>query len=117
MPLNPGAVGSTSDPETRSWDSKDALLYALGVGALDPTGFELSLTTENLDGVTHRVLPTFTMILGQGAGRRSSIDDFDAAMLVHAVQWIHPHREMPMLGTVSNVTTVASPCRTCASRA
>jgi acyl dehydratase len=109
MPLNPDAVGSTSDPVTRSWDSKDALLYALGVGAgaLDPTGFELDLTTENSDGVTQRVLPTFTTIVGQGAGGRTSIGDFDPAMLVHAEQAIVLHGEIPTSGSVSNVTTVA----------
>src|ERR1700735_270941 len=109
MPLNPDAVGSTSDPVTRSWDSKDALLYALGVGAgaLDPTGFELDLTTENSDGVTQRVLPTFTTIVGQGAGGRTSIGDFDPAMLVHGEQAIVLHGEIPATGSVSNVTTVA----------
>ena len=54
MGLNLNAVGTTSEPFERSWDHKDALLYALGVGAgaLDPTGFELEFTTENSDGVT-----------------------------------------------------------------
>ena len=52
MGLNLDAVGATSEPAERSWDHKDALLYALGVGAgaLDPTGFELDLTTENSVG-------------------------------------------------------------------
>ena len=71
MGLNLDAVGATSEPSERSWDHKDALLYALGVGAgaLDPTGFELDLTTENSDGISQRVLPTFTTIVGQGGGR------------------------------------------------
>jgi hypothetical protein len=85
MALNPEAVGTTSEPVERSWTSKDALLYALGVGAgsLDPTGFELDLTTENSQGVTQRVLPTFTTIVGQGGGGVRSIGEFDPAMLVH----------------------------------
>ena len=33
MPVDPGAVGATSDPVETSWDSKDALLYAVGIGA------------------------------------------------------------------------------------
>jgi acyl dehydratase len=109
MALNPDAVGSTSDPVTRTWHSKDALLYALGVGAgaLDPTGFELDLTTENSDGVTQRVLPTFTAIVGQGGGTRESIGDFDPAMLVHGEQAIRLHGEIPPEGTVSITTTVA----------
>ena len=33
MPLNPDAVGSTSEPVEVSWTSKDALIYAVGIGA------------------------------------------------------------------------------------
>ena len=33
MPLNLDAVGTLSDPAETSWDSKDAILYALGVGS------------------------------------------------------------------------------------
>ncbi|MBV9932860.1 MAG: enoyl-CoA hydratase, partial [Actinobacteria bacterium] len=33
MPINPDAVGAESDPHEHSWTSKDALLYAVGVGA------------------------------------------------------------------------------------
>ncbi len=107
MGLNLDVVGTTSDPSERSWDSKDALLYALGVGAgaLDPTGFELDFTTENSDGVTQRVLPTFTTIVGQGGGR-TSLGDYDPAMLVHGEQSIRLHGEIPPAGTVSTTTTV-----------
>ena len=71
MGLNLDAIGVVSEPVERSWEHKDALLYALGVGAgaLDPTGFELEFTTENSDGVTQRVLPSFSAIIGQGGGR------------------------------------------------
>ncbi len=109
MGLNPAAVGATSEPVERSWHHKDALLYALGVGAgaLDPTGFELDLTTENSVGIPQRVLPTFTTIVGQGGGARESIGDFDPAMLVHGEQSIQLHGEIPPEGTVSIVTKVA----------
>jgi acyl dehydratase len=109
MGLNPEAVGSTSEPAERSWDHKDALLYALGVGAgaLDPTGFELEYTTENSHGVTQRVLPTFTTIVGLGGRATTSIGDYDPAMLVHGEQGIRLHGEIPPAGTVSTVTTVA----------
>jgi len=42
------------------------LLYALGVGAgaEDPTGPELAYTTENSDGITLAVLPTFAVLPG-----------------------------------------------------
>ena len=108
MALNPDAVGATSEPAERSWDHKDALLYALGVGAgaTDPTGFELEFTTENSQGVTQRVLPTFTTIVGLG-GALPPIGDFDPAMLVHGEQAIRLHGELPTAGTVSTVTKVA----------
>jgi acyl dehydratase len=109
MGLNPDAVGVRSDPLERSWSHKDALLYALGVGAgaADPTGFELEFTTENSTGVTQRVLPTFTTIVGQGGGARGSIGDFDPAMLVHGEQSIELHGEIPTHGTILITTTVA----------
>jgi acyl dehydratase len=109
MGLNLDAVGATSEPFERSWDSKDALLYALGVGAgsLDATGFELEFTTENSDGVAQRVLPTFTTIVGQGGGAAMSLGDYDPAMLVHGEQSIRLHGELPAAGTVSTTTTVA----------
>ena len=109
MGLNLDAVGTTSEPFERSWDSKDALLYALGVGAgaLDPTGFELEFTTENSEGVTQRVLPTFTTIVGQGGGAGMSLGDYDPAMLVHGEQSIRLHGELPVAGTVTTTTTVA----------
>jgi acyl dehydratase len=108
MGLNLNAVGAASEPAERSWHSKDTLLYALGVGAgaLDPTGFELEFTTENSDGVAQRALPTFTTIVGQGAGR-ADLGDFDPAMLVHGEQSIRLHGELPVAGTVSTTTTVA----------
>jgi acyl dehydratase len=108
MGLNLDAVGATSEPSERSWSHKDALLYALGVGAgaLDPTGFELEFTTENSDGVTQQVLPTFTTIIGQGGGA-VSLGDFDPAMLVHGEQSIRLHGALPAAGTVSTTTRVA----------
>ena len=108
MGLNLDAVGATSEPSERSWEHKDALLYALGVGAgaLDPTGFELEFTTENSEGVTQRVLPTFTTIIGQGRGS-VSLGDYDPAMLVHGEQSIRLHGELPAAGTVSTTTRVA----------
>jgi acyl dehydratase len=109
MALNPEAVGSVSEPAERSWTHKDALLYALGVGAgsLDPTGFELDLTTENSQGITQRVLPTFTTIVGQGGGGIRSIGEFDMAMLVHGEQSIRLHGEIPPDGTVAVTSKVA----------
>ncbi len=108
MGLNLDAVGTTGEPTERSWKSKDALLYALGVGAgaADPTGFELDFTTENSDGVTQRVLPTFVTIVGQGGGAMASFGDIDFAMLVHGEQAITLHGPLPTEATIQVTTSV-----------
>ncbi|MDA2960674.1 MAG: enoyl-CoA hydratase, partial [Actinomycetota bacterium] len=65
MALDPSAVGAVGDPVDVTWDSKDCLLYAVGVGA---TTAELAFTTENTAGVDQAVLPTFPVVLGWGQG-------------------------------------------------
>jgi len=107
--MNLGAVGVTSAPTRRAWGSTDCLLYALGVGAgvLEPTGFELEFTTENSDDVEQRVLPTFAAIVGQGALPRSTLGDYDPAMLVHGEQSIELHGPIPPDGAVTTVSRVA----------
>jgi acyl dehydratase len=109
MGLNLDAVGMTSEPSERSWDHKDALLYALGVGAgaLDPTGFELEFTTENTAGLDQKVLPTFATIVGQGGRPMADLGDIDMTKLVHGEQVIILHGEIPVSGTVRITTTVA----------
>jgi acyl dehydratase len=108
MPINPEAVGATSEPAETSWTSKDCLLYALGVGAgvTDPTGFELEFTTENSQEVTQRVLPTFPVVAGGPANVMAAIGPFNHAMLVHGEQAIDLHGPIPVEGTISSVATI-----------
>ncbi|HET9075394.1 MAG TPA: MaoC/PaaZ C-terminal domain-containing protein [Acidimicrobiales bacterium] len=108
MPINPDAAGFSSEPRQSSWDSKDCLLYALGVGAgaTDPTGFELEFTTENSQDVTQRVLPTFPVVVAGGHGAFAKLGDFNPAMLVHGEQSVTLHAPLPVVGTVSAVTTI-----------
>ncbi len=109
MPMNLDAVGAVSQPSTISWTSKDALLYALGVGAgqTDPTGFELEFTTENSQNVEQRVLPTMPVVLGMGGGPGlPSWGDFDFRMLLHGEQGVTVHGPLPAEGTVSSITKI-----------
>ena len=103
MAINPGAVGATAGPVDRSWTSKDALLYALGVGAgaSDPTGFELEFTTENSAGITQRVLPTFAVIAGGAVSAVRQAGEIDFTRTLHGGQAIRMHGEIPVEGTVS----------------
>jgi acyl dehydratase len=109
MPMNLDAVGAVSQPATHSWTSKDALLYALGVGAgqIDPTGFELEFTTENSQNVQQRVLPTMPVVLGMGGGPGlPSWGDFDFRMLLHGEQGVTVHGPIPPDGEIQTVTKI-----------
>ena len=107
MPINPDAVGSTSDPVRHRWDSKDCLLYALGVGAgaEDPL-WELEFTTENTTDTPQRVLPTMAVVLTPLGGAFANIGTFNPAMLVHGEQGITLHREIPVEGELEAVSKV-----------
>jgi acyl dehydratase len=106
MALDHSLVGVPSEPHVRSWDSKDALLYAVGVGAgLGDPLQELEFTTENSEGIEQQVLPTYAVLIAQ-APMTSGLGDFDRAMLVHAEQSFELHRPLPVAGTVSTTSTV-----------
>src|SRR5438309_2131079 len=105
MPINPEAIGSKGEPVRHAWSSKDALLYAVGVGAgaVDPLD-ELAFTTENTNGVDQQVLPTMAVVLGVGgSGAFSRIGSFNPAMLVHGEQAIDLHGPIPVEGDVETV--------------
>ena len=105
MGLDRSLVGVPSEPQLRSWDSKDALLYAVGVGAgLGSPLEELEFTTENCEGIEQKVLPTFGVLIAQARAGRS-LGDFNRAMLVHAEQFFELHRPLPVTGTVRTVST------------
>ena len=98
MPLNPDAVGATGDPRNISWSSKDALLYAVGIGAGQA---DLPFTTENTQHVAQVVFPTFAVVAGSGsaspgASAMSKIGSFNFALLVHGSQAITLHRPIPV---------------------
>jgi acyl dehydratase len=109
MPMNLDAVGAVSEPGRSSWTSKDALLYALGVGAgqTDPTGFELEFTTENSQNVQQRVLPTLPVVVAMGGGAGlPSWGDFDFRMLLHGEQGVTVHGPIPPDGEVETVSRI-----------
>jgi acyl dehydratase len=100
MPINPDAVGAKGEPVRRKWTSKDALLYALGVGAgLD----ELQFTTENTRNTPQRVLPTFAVIVGGGGVPMAKVGSFNPALMVHGEQGIELFDEIPPDGEIESV--------------
>lgn len=107
MPLDPNAVGATSDPVDASWTSKDALLYAVGIGAGTD---ELAFTTENTSGVPQQVFPTMAVVIGwgRGQGAMSKIGTFNPALLVHGQQAITLHRPIPVEGTATLTSKIVA---------
>lgn len=112
MPINPDAVGSTTEGNRWSWNSSDSLLYSLGVGAgvADPVAQELAFTTENTAGISQQAYPTFCVVAGDnakgGPSIFSTIGPFDARMMVHGEQGFELYRPMPVSGEVTLVGEV-----------
>ena len=105
MPIDPSAVGITGEPRKNSWNSKDALLYAVGVGAGTQ---DLAYTTENTKDTPQRVLPTFAVIIGGGGVPFDKIGSFNPAMLVHGEQGIELFDEIPVEGEIESTGRCAA---------
>lgn len=103
-----GEVGATSQLVQRSWDARDAILYAIGVGAgaKDPVGFELEFTTEDSMGVTQQVLPTFASIIRPNFAGVVDLTTVDRSKLVHGEQSVTLFDLLPAAGSVSIATTL-----------
>jgi hypothetical protein len=103
MAIHANGVGTTGKPVRRSWSSKDAILYALGVGA----GIEdLKFTTENTIGKPQRVLPTFAVIVGT-RGLPPTLGSFDPAKELHGGQGFQLLGEIPTEGEIETVGKIA----------
>jgi acyl dehydratase len=100
MPINPEAVGIKGQPSQRSWTSKDALLYAVGIGAGTD---ELQYTTENTKDIDQKVFPTFAVIVGGGGIPMREVGSFNPALMVHGEQGIELLREIPAEGEIESV--------------
>ena len=100
MPIDPQAVGTKGEPRRRSWTSKDALLYAVGVGAGTN---ELQFTTENTKDTPQKVLPTFAVIIGGGGIPMDKVGSFNPALMVHGEQGIELFDEIPADGELESV--------------
>ena len=93
MPIDPTKVGLEGKPVERSWNSRQCLLYALGVGAgLD----ELEFSTNK----NQQVLPTFAVIVGGGGVPLQEIGRFNPVMLVHGEQAIEVTGALPTDGKI-----------------
>ena len=100
MAIDPNAVGQKGQPSKRSWNSKDALLYAVGIGAGTD---ELQYTTENTKDIPQKVFPTFAVIIGGGGIPMKEVGSFNPALMVHGEQGIELLGEIPPDGEIESV--------------
>jgi acyl dehydratase len=112
MALNLEAIGEDWDAGECSWTHKDAILYALGVGAgaVDPHD-ELAFTTENSHGVTQRVLPTFAVVANTMHGPSKAgpkYGDFPLGNVLHAEQSVTLHADLPVEGSARLTSRIAA---------
>ncbi len=105
MSLDPNAVGLQTTPTRVSWTSKDAILYALGVGAgID----DLRYTTENTRDLPQAVLPTFAITIGLPTNILREVGPFDWGRLVHGGQTTRLFGPLPVDGSAEVVERVVA---------
>lgn len=109
MTIHIANIGKTSEGAPVSWESKDALLYALsvGAGAMDQTA-NLAFTTENSRGVQQSVLPTFAVLLGNSSLPMDQLGDFKLSQILHGGQTVTVHRSLEPSGTVIPVSFMSA---------
>jgi len=95
--IGPDLVGLELGPVEHRWSERDAILYALGIGARHPR--DLELLYERASPIGPRVAPTFaltacTLMLGPLVDALS----IDLRHLLHAGQGLEIHRVPPARG-------------------
>jgi len=90
-------LGSSTGELSISWDDRDVLLYALGVGAAtDQPLKELSYVTENSMGVTLQVIPSFITVLA--VSQPPAMLELDIRNFLHAGQSFEIFQPIPAAG-------------------
>jgi acyl dehydratase len=97
-------VGMQLDPIEFEWKERDAILYALGVGARPPEDLDFLYEARG-----PRVLPTFALIANwyavRGLGQRI---DTKGCTVVHAEQQLELARPLPATGRVEARARIAA---------
>lgn len=103
QPLSANLVGTKFEPRQVSWNSKDTMLYALGVGARPSD--ELDFLYE---GRGPKVLPTYAVIPGLYAmGNIARAVKLDIARMLHGEQGIELLRPLPAEAELSMESTLS----------
>lgn len=103
QPLSANLVGTKFEPRQVSWNSKDTMLYALGVGARPSD--ELDFLYE---GRGPKVLPTYAVIPGLYAmGNIARAVKLDIARTLHGEQGIELLRPLPAEAELNMESTLS----------
>ena len=101
MPINPQAVGKSTEAFTHEYSWKDTALYALGIGA---KATELDYLYE---GRGPKVYPTFAVIPAFQPNIAALSDvGGNLLTLVHGGQLVRLHKPIPPSGTLTTTGTV-----------
>lgn len=105
MTLDLSYVGKSGTPKEFQWNSRDAMLYAVAVGAgMKDTPGELAFTTENTPGLKQKVLPSMVCVLGNAPNPPGF--ELDPKKLLHAEQSFSLSGELPVDGRGTAQTTI-----------
>ncbi len=108
MPMDLSQIGREIGPNEIRWTPDECILYALGVGSGTS---ELAFTTENTQGVSQRVLPTFVTSVGRGGGAGQvdalSFGSYGPHQVVHASHKVELHRALSPEGRALATMRVA----------
>jgi acyl dehydratase len=89
--ISSALAGRTFEPMAFEWNSKDTMLYALGVGCKPAEQLEYVYESKG-----PKVLPTFAVIPGMlSMGGLVTNVEINLMMLLHGEQGITLHRELP----------------------
>lgn len=103
-----GMIGSSSGERLIEWDERDAMLYAIGVGAgLGAPARELAFTTENCGGMDLQALPSFLTILA-AKYLPPALAMLDAGQFLHGEQSVELVCPLPAAGRGFVCSTIES---------
>ena len=100
MPVNLSYVGKRMESVTHTYDERDVMLYALGVGA-GPDELQFVYQRDLKVLPTFAVIPAFPAMLNLGGAM-----EVNPVMVLHGEQRIELHAPIPTSGTIVTTPTI-----------